>query len=198
MALKRKPTCAERLASAGAAEEAEHRPEAWLRRSPAWAFAIALHLVAAVVLMNIVRFTTRPGVSQVFRISFAAPFRPSPEPPGGAKQGVQDRGVNGKDNEDSAAAGPFDAQDPSPSGVTADLPPAPALALQLPGGLKAPGQGVSGLNGPGGIFRGRGGAGRGEALRRNGGDESTEAAVDGGLSWLARHQGRDGGGAMRA
>src|SRR5204862_5442677 len=46
---------------------------------------------------------------------------------------------------------------PAPSGVNSDLPPAPALALQAPGGLKLPGRGVSGLNGPGGIFKGRGG-----------------------------------------
>src|SRR5205085_4506416 len=93
MERKRKVTCAQRLAVVAAADEAELRPEAWIRRSPAWASALALHLVAAVILMNIVRFTARPGASQVFRISFAPPFRPSPEAPGGEKQGGQDNGV---------------------------------------------------------------------------------------------------------
>ncbi|KAF0242942.1 MAG: hypothetical protein FD180_3642 [Planctomycetota bacterium] len=189
--MKRKPGVRERLERAAAADEADRRPLAWVRRSPAWAIALALHLVAAVVLMNIVHFTTRQGFGQVFRISLSAA---RPGPPGGAKQGDQDNGVNGKHNEDSPAAGRLDPSDPAPSGMRTDLPPIRSTAgsLELPGSLPAPGIGVSGFDGAGGLFAGRGGAGRGEALKRFGGDGTTEQAVNDGLDWLAAHQEQDG------
>jgi hypothetical protein len=185
------PSCAERLARATAQEQAERRPERWLLRSPAWATALALHIVAAVILMNIVRFTTRPGGGNVFRLSFTAA---RPGPPGGDKQGDQDNGVNGKDNEDSPPAGAVDPSDPSPSGVRTELPPirSEAVSINLAGSLPAPGIGTSGVAGTGGLFTGRGGAGRGEALKRFGGDGTTEQAVADGLDWLAAHQEEDG------
>ncbi|NUN48815.1 MAG: HEAT repeat domain-containing protein, partial [Candidatus Brocadiae bacterium] len=43
-----------------------------------------------------------------------------------------------------------------------------------------------------GLLSGRGGAGRGDLLRRNGGGADTERAVVDGLDWLARHQSPDG------
>ena len=180
-----------RLERVAAAEEAERRPGAWLRRSPAWATALALHLVAAVILMNVVHFTARRGLGQVFRLSITAS---RPGPPGGAKQGEQDNGVNGKHNEDSPAAGSLDPSDPAPSGIRTDLPPISSTAstLDLTGSLPTPGIGVSAFDGAGGLFAGRGGAGRGDALKRFGGDGTTEQAVDDGLDWLAEHQEQDG------
>lgn len=174
-------SCAERAARAAAAAEAEKRPGRWILASPAWAVALALHLVAAVVLMNIVRFTARPPEGKVFRLSFA-PARPAP--PGGAEQGDQDNGVRGRDNEDSAPGTP--ARAPA-------LPPVEtrAAALRLP--PLGPGTPTAASFGNGGLFAGRGGAGRGDALRKYGGDSRTEAAVEGALEWLAAHQDADGG-----
>lgn len=178
------PSCAERMARAAAEMEAEKKPERWLLRSPAWATAIALHILAAVVLMNIVRFTTRPTGGNVFRLSFSAA---RPVTPGGDEQGDQDNGVNGKDNEDSSPGVPAAAP------PAANLPPVQERAgvLQLPGLASAAPTATA--FGNGGLFAGRGGAGRGEALRRYGGDASTETAVESALEWLAGHQDHDGG-----
>ncbi len=175
------PSCAERMAREEAARQEERTPERWLLRSPAWAVAFALHVLAAVVLMNIVRFTARPSGGKVLRLTFSPP---RPAPAGGALQGDQDNGVNGKDNEDSPPGGP------APVAV---LPPVQerAAAIQLPGlGNSCT---VATSFGNGGLFAGRGGAGRGEALRRYGGDGKTEASVELALGWLAAHQDRDGG-----
>ncbi|MEK7466723.1 MAG: HEAT repeat domain-containing protein [Planctomycetota bacterium] len=179
------------MARAAAEDQAGRRPAQWLLRSPAWATALAMHIVAAVVLMNIVHFTSRPGVGQVFRLSFSAS---RPGPPGGAKQGEEDNGVNGKHNEDSPAAGKLDPADPAPTGVRSDLPPIlpTASTVNLPGSLPTPGIGVSGFDGASGLFAGRGGAGRGDALKRFGGDGTTEQAVNDGLEWLAAHQEQNG------
>lgn len=175
-------------------EERERgNPAVWLTRSPAWAIAAAMHILAAVILMNVVHFVRRPIASGFFRVSFHAPARPA-EPPGGARQGDQDNGVNGKDNEDAPPAGPPDPADPSARGTRTDLPDAPRIAPSLPGSkiAKLPGLGVSGKNGLGGLYAGRGGAGRGDALRRHGGDAESERAVAEGLAWLAEHQEEDG------
>lgn len=172
-------SCAERMARAAAAAEAEKRPERWILASPAWAIALALHLVAAVVLMNIVRFTARPSEGKVFRLSFA-PARPAP--PGGAEQGDQDNGVNGKENEDSAPGIP-----------AAVLPPLEVRTVDVLLPSPGPGTPTAAAFGNGGLFAGRGGAGRGEALRKYGGDSRTEAAVESALDWLAAHQDADGG-----
>lgn len=178
------PSCAERMARAAAEREAERRPERWLLRSPAWATALALHILTAVVLMNIVRFTARPAGGKVFRLSFSAA---RPAAPGGEEQGGQDNGVNGKDNEDSPPGVPAAAPQ------AAHLPPVQerAGAIQLPGLASATPTATA--FGNGGLFAGRGGAGRGEALRRHGGDGTTEAAVESALEWLAKHQDQDGG-----
>ncbi|MBI2921278.1 MAG: HEAT repeat domain-containing protein [Planctomycetes bacterium] len=160
----------------------------WVSRSPAWALSLALHLVAAVVMMNVVYFTQGARIGQVFRMSLRAAA------PGGADQGEQDAGVNGKDNEDNAPAGDLDPDAPPlpmpPSSDTASLPAlndgrAPALPMGVVGE-------TSGENGFGGIYAGRGGSGRGDALRRYGGDGESEQAVVDGLEWLARHQSAEG------
>lgn len=164
----------------------------WLMRSPWWAMAAALHLLLAVVLMNIVHLVRRPAGSAMFRVAFRPPAGPLPD--SGARQGDQDRGVNGHDNEEAAPAGPENPADPVPRGAAPLLPPTVPVApgLSGAGGLRAPGLGLSGQNGLGGLYAGRGGSGRGEALLKNGGDESTEKAVNLGLDWLARHQAKDG------
>ncbi|MBI2922286.1 MAG: terpene cyclase/mutase family protein [Planctomycetes bacterium] len=164
----------------------------WLTRSPWWAMAAALHLLLAVVLMNIVHLVRRPAGSAMFRVAFRPPAGLVPD--SGARQGDQDRGVNGHDNEEAAPAGPENPADRDPRGAVPLLPPTVPIAPGLAGagGLRAPGLGLSGQNGLGGLYAGRGGAGRGEALLKNGGDESTEKAVNLGLDWLARHQAADG------
>ena len=177
--MHRKHSLARRLDRERERQDAEMRSAGtWLLRSPAWATAIALHFVAAVVLMNVVHFTMRPAASTVFRLSFR------PAPPGGAAQGKQDNGVNGKDNEDSPPAGRIAAEPV--------LPPHAAIApaLAIPGSVRT--GSLPGVDGLGGIYAGRGGAGRGDALRRNGGDGVSEKAVADGLDWLARHQEQNG------
>jgi hypothetical protein len=172
-------------------ENREHRdPALWALRSPAWAAAIALHLVAAVVLMNVVDFVARPRTSQIFKISLAPPR--CPEPPGGARQSDQDNGVNGRDSEDGRPAGPADTSDPRPRGVRLPEIRETAPSLPLGGSVPLVGDGPSGATVRGGLFAGRGGAGRGDLLRRHGGGDDTERAVADGLDWLARHQAEDG------
>lgn len=54
----------------------------WVSRSPAWAISAALHIVAGVILMNVVYFTQHQRLGQVFRMTLRAAA------PGGA-QGEQ-------------------------------------------------------------------------------------------------------------
>lgn len=162
----------------------------WVSRSPAWAISAALHIVAGVILMNVVYFTQHDRLGQVFRMTLRAAA------PGGAHQGEQDNGINGKDNEDSKPKGPDlkeepeVAADPLPSNIKPALPEPGATATPFP--LKVVSGEFSGKDGPGGIYAGRGGAGRGEMLRQFGGDGQSEQAVVDGLAWLAKHQSKGG------
>ncbi|MCC6741125.1 MAG: HEAT repeat domain-containing protein [Planctomycetia bacterium] len=161
----------------------------WVSRSPAWAISAALHIVAGVILMNVVYFTQHQRLGQVFRMTLRAAA------PGGAHQGEQDNGINGKDNEDSKPKGPDKKEDevatvPDPKSITPALPEPGATATPVP--LKVVAGEVTGKDGPGGIYAGRGGAGRGEMLRQFGGDGQSEQAVVDGLEWLAKHQGKNG------
>lgn len=167
------------------------------KNAPAWLAAAAVHVVIAVVLMNIVYFTTFRRSADIFRITLASappPLKPPPDRVPEVPGGTQNKGVTGKDNDDSAPSGPEDPLDPTPAGVKLPEIPAdvraPAISLgNLP---DAPGTGTSGREGLGGMFAGRGGSKKQEALKLNGGDEETEAAVQRGLKWLASHQSRDG------
>ncbi|KAF0245841.1 MAG: hypothetical protein FD180_1253 [Planctomycetota bacterium] len=162
----------------------------WINRSPAWAISAALHIVAGVILMNVVYFTQHDRLGQVFRMTLRAAS------PGGMHQGDQDNGVNGKDNEDSKPAGPEKekdpevASDPKPANIKPALPEVGATTTPFP--LKVLAGEVSGKDGPGGIYAGRGGSGRGEMLRQFGGDGQSEQAVIDGLAWLAKHQSKSG------
>jgi hypothetical protein len=160
---------------------------AWVSRAPALAFSLALHLLAAVVLMNVVYFARHERVGQIFRVAMRL------SPPGGAEQGDQDNGVNGKDSEDSPPAGPLaDAADAGSNARPVALPPSDVVAPALPMRVSAaPGDGA-GKDGLGGLYAGRGGLGRGAALQRYGGDGVSEQAVADGLAWLADHQSADG------
>jgi hypothetical protein len=162
--------------------EAEQRRDVrgWLMGSPAWALSMAFHLLAAVVLMNVVYFARRGSISQIFRVTLSAAA------PGGLQQGDQDNGINGKDNEDAPPAGPIDPDAP-PGNVNV---PAEPVAAPLPLSVDVGPSG--GGEGPGGIYTGRGGEGRGDMLRRFGGDGVSEQAVADGLAWLAAHQDADG------
>ena len=159
-----------------------HSVDSWIRRSPAWAISMALHLVAAVILMNVVYFTNGARIGQVFRMTLRA------SAPGGAKQGDQDNGINGKHNEDQAPAGKPDPN--APDSVSPGMPPKETVAGGVP--IKIDTGPTSGKDGPGGIYAGRGGAGRGNALRQFGGDGVSEQAVVDGLEWLAKHQSKSG------
>ena len=170
------------------ADRANHREPGdarrWITQSPAWAVSVALHLVAAVILMNVVYFARNERVGQIFRMVLRA------SSPGGDRSGPQDAGTKGKDNEDAAPAGkPSD--DAARGGSGPALPPRDVTAPPLPMGVVS-GVSGSGKDGPGGIYAGRGGAGRGEALRRYGGDGVSEQAVTDGLDWLAAHQSPEG------
>ncbi|MCE9583373.1 MAG: HEAT repeat domain-containing protein [Planctomycetes bacterium] len=161
----------------------------WVTRSPAWAISLALHFVAGVILMNVVYFTQHDKLGQVFRMTLRA------AQPGGDHQGEQDNGINGKDNEDSKPAGPEKpdtevASDPKPANIKPTLPDPGASTMSFP--LKVVAGEMSGKDGPGGIYAGRGGAGRGEMLRQFGGDGQSEQAVVDGLAWLAKHQSKSG------
>ncbi|MCE9583372.1 MAG: HEAT repeat domain-containing protein [Planctomycetes bacterium] len=176
----------ERAAAQVAAESKD--PQSWIRRSPAWAFSLAIHLVAAVVLMNVVYFKPHQRLGQIFRLAFHL------DAPGGAKEGDQDNGVKGHESEDSPPAGPVtetvaEAGQPAPDPIRT-LPAATESPLALP--LSVSGSPLSGNGGFGGIYAGRGGNGRGDALKRYGGDGISEEAVSGGLAWLADHQSPDG------
>ncbi len=80
------------------------------------------------------------------------------------------------------------ADDSAPEDVTSfdDSSAGDAPVLALSGG-KTPG-GASQFKG----FSTRGGSKKQQQLRRNGGDKYSEAALNEGLKWLARHQGEDG------
>lgn len=90
----------------------------------------------------------------------------------------------------------------APEGPAMTLPPPPGYGGGLGGGLDDPNRnGLGGLGGiPGGLggqylpggFAGRSGATREKMLVQNGGNSRSEAAVAGGLKWLARHQALDG------
>ncbi len=166
------------------------------KSAPAWLAAAAVHLVVAVVLMNIVYFTSFRRSNDVFRLTLASapPLRPPPDRVPELPGGTQEHGVVGHHDEDSPPAGPEDPLDPQPAGVRLPEIPvdvrAPAISLgNLP---DAPGTGTSGHEGLGGFFAGRGGSKKQDALKANGGDEDTEAAVRRGLKWLAAHQSADG------
>ncbi|NUN49005.1 MAG: hypothetical protein HUU15_09280 [Candidatus Brocadiae bacterium] len=162
----------------------------WLLGSPAWAVSLALHLLAAVVMMNVVYFAGNERVGQMFRLALRL------SPPGGALEGDQDNGVDGSASEDSPPPGavadlPADAgtQQPPrlefPPPSDGSVPSLPMKVVEL-----VPAGGGEGLSG---IYAGRGGAGRGSALERYGGDGVSEQAVADGLAWLAEHQSDDGG-----
>ncbi|NUN49006.1 MAG: HEAT repeat domain-containing protein [Candidatus Brocadiae bacterium] len=157
----------------------------WITRSPAWAISIALHFVAAVVLMNVVYFTQSEKVGQMFRMTLRASV------PGGNQQGDQDTGIDGKDNEDSAPKGPKDPEKPESPAPVAEPPKDPGVITST-APVRVDASDTSGKEGPGGIYAGRGGAGRGSALRQFGGDGQSEQAVIDGLEWLARHQEKNG------
>ncbi|MCC6741124.1 MAG: hypothetical protein IT452_18940 [Planctomycetia bacterium] len=167
------------------------------RNAPAWCASAALHLVAAVILMNILYFTAYRRSNDVFRISLSPSVALQPPPPKQVPEvpgGTQEHGVMGKENEDSATAGRPDLLDPSPAGVS--LPEIPsdvrAPSISLGNIPDAPGLGTSGREGLGGMFAGRGGRAKLDALKKTGGDDETEAAVQRGLRWLAKHQGKAG------
>ena len=170
-------------------------PEQAAKNAPAWLISAALHMVAAVILMNIVYFTTYARPADIFRISLQRPERTVappdklPEPEGG-----QEHGIRGEHDDDSGPSGPVDPLDPQPTGVKLpeinDEPIAPNIALGS--GPFAPGLGVSGENGFGGMYAGRGGRGKIERLQKNGGGEDTESAVLAGLLWLQAHQAKNG------
>ncbi|MBI2921277.1 MAG: HEAT repeat domain-containing protein [Planctomycetes bacterium] len=166
------------------AEEAQNI-STWVSRSPAWALSVAFHFVAAVILMNVVYFTHSDRLGQVFRMTLRA------SAPGGAKQGDQDNGINGDKNEDQAPAGkPVEDAPPASSKGLPEKKDEKVISGGLP--MKVDMGETSGQNGIGGIYAGRGGAGRGNALRQYGGDGVSEQAVMDGLEWLARHQGKNG------
>ncbi|MCE9583374.1 MAG: hypothetical protein K8T20_12885 [Planctomycetes bacterium] len=166
-------------------------PEQAAKSAPAWLIALALHFLIAVVLMNIVYFTTFKRSGEIFRVALAQPpalVPPTPPP------GDQTHGVAGHHNEDSLPAGNPDPMDPNPTGLRLPEIPkdmtAPTISLgSIPTG---PGTGTSGFNGLGGLYAGRGGQARRDALLKNGGDDETEAAVERGLKWLQAHQGKAG------
>ncbi|MEK7466796.1 MAG: hypothetical protein AAB074_05205 [Planctomycetota bacterium] len=166
------------------------------KSAPAWLVAAAVHMVVAIVLMNIVYFSTIHRSTEIFRLRLSAapplqaPSTKLPVVPGGD----QEKGLMGRDNEDSGPAGRPDPLDPQPAGVK--LPEIPTdvrvPSISLGNIPDAPGTGTSGHDGLGGMFAGRGGRAKKEALIKNGGDEETEAAVERGLKWLAAHQGKTG------
>lgn len=169
---------------------ADRDAHGWLRRSPAWAISLSFHLVAAVVLMNVVYFRPHQRLGQIFRVALRIAT------PGGQQEGPQDNGTKGNESEDSPPAASA-APDPD---ATADAPllplPAPTtgVATANPAPIRVEGTPTAG-DGPafGGIYAGRGGSGRGTALQKYGGDGVSEAAVEAGLEWLAAHQAADGG-----
>ncbi|MEK7466794.1 MAG: HEAT repeat domain-containing protein [Planctomycetota bacterium] len=160
-----------------------HDPVSWVRRSPAWAFSLALHLLAAVILMNVVYFKPHQRLGQIFRVALRIGS------PGGLEEGPQDNGVKGKDSEDSPPKEIADTGQPETGPLR--LPPVTSTAgpSPLPIGVTGEPTGEAGFSG---IYAGRGGAGRGNALRRYGGDGVSEQAVSDGLAWLADHQSADG------
>ncbi|KAF0245842.1 MAG: hypothetical protein FD180_1254 [Planctomycetota bacterium] len=192
---KRGPKFAKRGSRAESPKEALTAEDA-AKSAPAWLVAAAVHAVVAVVLMNIVYFSTIHRSTDIFRLRLAAapplqtPSNKLPVVPGGN----QEKGLMGRDNEDSAPSGRPDPLDPQPAGVR--LPEIPSdvrvPSISLGSIPDAPGLGHSGHDGLGGMFSGRGGRAKLEALKKNGGDEETEAAVQRGLKWLADHQGTSG------
>lgn len=165
-------------------------PQSWVRRSPAWAISLSLHLLAAVVLMNVVYFKPHQRLGQIFRIALHIGT------PGGLQEGDQDNGIKGTESEDSPPAGPPDetALPGRPDPDALRLPPAPTgVAGPAPLPINVAGTPTVGDAGFGGIYAGRGGSGRGNSLQRYGGDGVSEQAVSDGLAWLADHQAADGG-----
>ena len=75
--------------------------------------AAAVHAVLALVLMNIVYFTTIHRSSDIFRLHIASapPLQPPPSKVPVLPGGDQDKGVTGHDNEDSAPSGRSDTLD---------------------------------------------------------------------------------------
>ncbi len=151
------------------------------------------HVMAAVVLVGLVLATVPPEREPVVAISLA---------PSGESAERQDQGRDGADHEPPPVLpqpAPDDPPTPEPSKVEKPTPepPKPAPAVEKPDVIAAPdasgeragGKPVTGAP----IFSGRGGAGRGAALRKYGGTEASESAVELGLRWLALHE-ADGGG----
>ena len=159
-------------------------PQSWVRRSPAWAFSLALHLLAGVILMNVVYFKPHQRLGQIFRVALRIGS------PGGLQEGDQDNGVKGKDSEDSPPKEVADNGKPETGPMR--LPPVTSTAGPSPLPISVAGEPTAGESGISGIYAGRGGAGRGNALKRFGGDGVSEEAVSDGLAWLADHQSADG------
>jgi hypothetical protein len=192
---KRGPKFAKRGPRTESPKEALTAEEA-AKSAPAWLVAAAVHAVVAVILMNIVYFTTIHRSTEIFRLRLAAapPLQPPPSKVPVVPGGDQEHGLFGNENEDSAPSGRPDPLDPQPAGVK--LPEIPSdvrvPSISLGNIPDAPGLGTSGRDGLGGMFEGRGGRKKMEALKKNGGDEETEAAVQRGLKWLSEHQGKTG------
>lgn len=162
------------------AEEPEEDPwhVAWriVRRVPAWTFSILLHLLLLWLLMQVVTYV--PKVTEkVFTVVIGEP--------GGEKK-HQEQGTKGKDNEKppeviqeptpvETPVAPTPTEDPTP---TRD----PVIAQGPTETSSAPASGVPAA------VQGRGGAGKGDLLKKYGGSEFSEQAVTRGLKWLVRHQ----------
>jgi len=164
-----------------------------LHRALSVSLSAFAHVMAAVVLVGLVLATAPPEREPVVAISLA---------PSGDGADRQDQGREGVDGEPPPVLpqpAPDDPPTPEASKVPKPTPepPKPAPAVEKPDVIAAPeasgeragGKPVTGAP----IFSGRGGAGRGAALKKYGGTEGSESAVELGLRWLALHE-ADGGG----
>ncbi len=153
------------------------RCRAVLGRIPGWAISVSLHLLLLWLFLGLVHSVPEPE-PPTFLVTLGDPD--------GGRKGL-DLGALGKDDEEPPqqeetreTESPVDPMpDPMPEKE-------PRLALGAVQESSAPASGTPGA------YQGRGGAGRGDALRRYGGTEESERAVADGLRWLLRHQSPDG------
>jgi len=169
------PPRARRLITAGGVA-------AFLQRTFALLFSAFVHIVIVIVFLGAVIYHRNDDVAAV-----AVDLPPAGE----SKEKTDDQGSKGHMNEPPpetpAAPEPEVAQPQPPAPETPkDVKPvtAPGPSAPTTPGTPAPGAEA---------FSGRGGAGRGDRLRRFGGNDASESAVELGLRWLARHEHKLGG-----
>ncbi len=152
-----------------------------LTRVFSFAVSAFTHVVAMIFLVGFALYTERQD-RDVLALEFA--------PSGVSEKKVDVQGEKGKHNE-LPETQPVPPTPEPPKTETPVEPAAPPAVIAAPSssGTPTPSVPVPAEK----IYSGRGGEGRAEMLKKHGGTQASEAAVEGGLRWLATHMHGSGG-----